>query len=263
MFKKTLLIAGTHGDEPIGLALIKRLAGQKNITSEYETVIANPRAVKERKRYIEIDLNRIAPGEINSSVYEIARAAELVEYAKKFDCVLDFHETKANDKIVVIIPELTRKSLALALSLEIKEILIWPSVSSTGPLVKYIPFGVEIECGTKNNFKENLDKLEEIILNFFKKGISMVQKNLSTPAGKITDRKFYMVYDKINSSEYEGVELNDFEEVKIENEKFIPLLFGKHKNLKGYKMRKVDKNELLDIIQQEPEPSEKEGGLEN
>ena len=115
MYKKVLFIAGTHGDEPIGPALLKKISKQRDIAALYDSVIGNPRACVQNKRFIEADLNRVAPGDANSPIYEVSRASELVEMFKNFEYIIDFHETKANNRIVIIIPRLCRKSLALAL----------------------------------------------------------------------------------------------------------------------------------------------------
>ena len=118
--EKTLLVVGTHGDEPIGPALLKRLFNQSVPTPFFESVIGNPRALAQNKRFTEVDLNRVAPGDAKSTVYEVRRAFELVGLFRKFDYVIDFHETRANDRIVAIIPRLTRKSLVLALAFHIE-----------------------------------------------------------------------------------------------------------------------------------------------
>lgn len=164
--------------------------------------------------------------------------------------IIDFHETKANGRIAIIIPRLCRQSLALALSLDIDEILIWPPSlnATTGHLVQYVPFGVEIECGTKNSFERTLKNLAEVTIKFLRNGVSQVEDNLSLPLTKMEQKKFYLVYDKIEPHEVEGVDLQDFGEVDTGREKFITLLFGKHQGLIGYKMRALDSHEVLDII---------------
>lgn len=246
--KKILFIAGTHGDEPIGPALLKELSEQSDLTTCYESVIGNPRVLAQNKRFTEADLNRVASGEPNSPIYEVARAAELVKLFKKFEYIADFHETEANDRIVIIVPRLSRESLAFSLSLDVEDILIWPSSTpNTGPLVQYAPYGIEIECGTKSSFKDTLAKLEGIIVKFLKNGVSHIADNLSLPPTKMKQKKFYLVYDKIDPHEVEKINIQDFGEVNTGHERFIALLFGKHQGLLGYKMRALDRDKILDM----------------
>lgn len=85
MDKKILFIVGTHGDELIGPSLLEKLSNQHDVSALYKSVIGNPRALAQNKRFTEADLNRVAPGDANSSIYEVARAAELVGLFKQFD----------------------------------------------------------------------------------------------------------------------------------------------------------------------------------
>lgn len=248
---KVLLVVGTHGDEPIGPALLKNLSDQSELRTLFESVVGNPKALAQNKRFTEADLNRVAPGDPDSQLYEVRRASEIVALFKQFDYVIDFHETKANDRIVIIIPRLTRESLALALAFNIEEILIWPSSSlnvTTGPLVQYAPFGIEIECGTKNSFELTLTNLEGIITKFLKDGASHVGGNLSLPLIDVGRRKFYLVYDKIKPREVGEIDIKDFGEVDTGKEKFTALLFGRHQGLTGYKMRLLTGSKVLATI---------------
>lgn len=251
MKKKLLFVIGTHGDEPIGSNLLDRLSQKQDLPVIYDSIIGNPRAVKKNKRFTEVDLNRAAPGDLSSSVYEVKRAAELVEMFKKFDYIVDFHETKANDRIIIIIPRLRRESLALAITFDdIKEILIWPPYSpdvTTGPLVQYARFGIEVECGTKTSFQKTLLKLEKIITNFLETGIKEVENNLGLPISKIKEKKFYLVYGRIEPDKFSESELQDFKEISTSKETFTPLLFGKHQGLKGYKMQLLDISEVYNM----------------
>lgn len=242
MNKNTLLIAGTHGDEPIGPALLKELSSRSNLKN-YQTVIGNPRAVKKNIRFTEADLNRAAPGDKDSKVYEVKRAAQLIKLFKKFNQVIDIHETKTNDRIVIIIPRLCLESLKLALALDIKTILIWPpSAPQThkGPLVQYAKSGLEIECGTKKSLKMTLKDLVRIVSKFLKTKTDFINNNLELKLSNLKKKEFYLVYDRINPREVKNIILKNFKPVKTKHDKFTPLLFGAHQGLIGYKMRRLN-----------------------
>ncbi len=87
---KFLVIGGTHGNEPLGIEVCKRLE-EKNIPY-LDVLYANERAISQKKRFAQDDLNRVFPGTKRSS-YESSRAKQIVEICKKYDFVIDFHNT--------------------------------------------------------------------------------------------------------------------------------------------------------------------------
>jgi hypothetical protein len=98
---KVLVIGGMHGNEPLGIELVERLV--ENPIRGVSTVIANPRAREVNKRFTTTDLNRSFPG--NDESYEGTRAKELLALCKRFDIVLDFHNTHCPDNDCVFIGE--------------------------------------------------------------------------------------------------------------------------------------------------------------
>lgn len=88
---KILIVGGMHGNEPLGISLVKIF--QKKTIRNIDAILANEKAIKENRRFIKKDLNRSFPGDINSKNYEEKRAAEILEACKRYDLVLDFHNT--------------------------------------------------------------------------------------------------------------------------------------------------------------------------
>lgn len=88
---KVLVIGGMHGNEPLGINLVKMLRNTpiKNV----DAIFANEQAIEANVRFTKQDLNRSFPGSPRSKTYETNRAAELVELTKSYDVVLDFHNT--------------------------------------------------------------------------------------------------------------------------------------------------------------------------
>jgi hypothetical protein len=89
--KKILIIGGMHGNEPLGPQIVEKL--RKNPRAGIDGLIANETAYYAHSRFIEQDMNRSFPGVKNSSEYEHRRPYELLKLAKKYDVVLDFHNT--------------------------------------------------------------------------------------------------------------------------------------------------------------------------
>jgi len=130
--KQRLFLAATHGNEKIGVEVMEKVQKKyKNV----DWVIGNPYALKQEKRFIDVDLNRSAPGNIFSKEYEMRRAAELVELGKQYREVIDIHGTDADTGIFIIINKFSKENLELAISMPIKRIVIWESSDrfSTSP----------------------------------------------------------------------------------------------------------------------------------
>ncbi len=249
--KEVLLIAYTHGNEPIGMLVVKELLKNKILAEKFNYVIGNPRALEKKVRFIDVDLNRSAPGKKNSKLYEEQRAYDLVRLFKDYKYVIDFHSTTANNRTVIIIPRLDIYSLALALAFDIDEILIWPPSnmkSKIGPLMQYKDYGIEIEVGIKNYNKSILDNLVKVVSKFLLTKILKTDINYKNLECKLDNKKVYLVGEKILLGEIKNISLKDHKPVLINGEIFTPLLFGKHKGLLGYKMKPIGKNFIMDFI---------------
>lgn len=88
---KILVIGGMHGNETLGLEVVKLF--QDNPVHTVDTLLANEQAIEANCRFLGQDLNRSFPGDSKSAKYELKRASEILKKAKKYDVVLDFHNT--------------------------------------------------------------------------------------------------------------------------------------------------------------------------
>lgn len=88
---KILVIGGMHGNETLGLKVVKLF--QDSPVLEVDTLLANEQAIEANCRFVEQDLNRSFPGDSKSDKYEFKRASEILKTARKYDVVLDFHNT--------------------------------------------------------------------------------------------------------------------------------------------------------------------------
>lgn len=90
MMKRILVLGGMHGNELLGIRLVKLLE-QRPITG-VDYVIANPHAVKAGVRFTESDLNR-SFGSHYLGTYETRRAKYIKQLAGRYDIVIDMHNT--------------------------------------------------------------------------------------------------------------------------------------------------------------------------
>jgi succinylglutamate desuccinylase len=107
-----------HGDETAGMIAANELIQEGFFDSLDENVnvtvmIGNPRAVNEKKRFIDMNLNRVFTRQlINAStrfdtlskdLYELSRLDAVAEQIKKADQLLDLHTTSAPTKPFAIV----------------------------------------------------------------------------------------------------------------------------------------------------------------
>ena len=88
---KILVIGGMHGNEPLGPAVVALFT--KRPVAGVSVALANQQAIAANSRFINTDLNRSFPGDSTSKDYEARRAAWLLQQCKRYDLVLDFHNT--------------------------------------------------------------------------------------------------------------------------------------------------------------------------
>jgi hypothetical protein len=92
---KVLVIGGMHGNEPLGPQLVELFTAKP--VPGVDVVLANEQAITKDCRFVKSDINRLFPGDASSDDYEIRRASEILTLTKKYDVVLDFHNTHCPD----------------------------------------------------------------------------------------------------------------------------------------------------------------------
>lgn len=97
---KILIVGGTHGNEPLGIKLVELLS--KTPIEGVDTIIGNPKAVKANKRFIQSDLNR-SFGDSYKDTYESSLAKKLETKTKRYDIVIDLHNTQTPNNNCVFV----------------------------------------------------------------------------------------------------------------------------------------------------------------
>lgn len=224
--KDILLIGATHGDEPIGVRALNNL--QSNYS--FDWIIGNIPAFERGERRFEGDLNRSAPGNIESDQYASRRAAEILDISKKYKYIIDIHGTPTLSGIFIIITKPTRENFRLAAMLDISRIVVWPSFQKEleGPLSEFFPCGIEIECGDKND--PNIQKeLEEILSKFLQKDL---EQNIDL--GKVLNtREIFMVCESVMCNESPVRPWQEFEVVEWKGNKRVAFLVDVYSKVYG------------------------------
>jgi uncharacterized protein (TIGR00725 family) len=233
--KNFLFFTAVHGNEKIGVEVMKRIE-KEILSSSFSWIIANRKAFKQGKRFINEDLNRLAPGKKSTKQYESKRANELLRIARNYRYVIDLHTTKADSGIFTIVTNPRLENLLLASSLPLEDIVIWASKKSkrAGPLTQFVNCGVEIECGPEASQKIR-NQLFEVLKSIIINGVSFDMDSISK-------KNYYQVYGKITKNElsYKCIRnMKDFKKITLRKETFYPLLVGRDNNV-CYKMRKIN-----------------------
>lgn len=108
--RRVAVVGGTHGNELTGIYLIEKFDRFPTLLEQESlkcvTLLANPRAVLENRRYIDRDLNRsfnykdLANSELTG--YEDRRAKEIAVELKDIDLIIDLHSSTANMGLTIL-----------------------------------------------------------------------------------------------------------------------------------------------------------------
>lgn len=142
---RVLLNVCTHGSERVGLKVAKYFS---KLTIENGTLIiniANIKAVKMRKRFIDRDLNRVFPGKKNGN-HEEKLAYRMVNFIRIFDLVIDVHstETGVDSTLIVTHYESALKPLLKAIA---PKRVVFMSATKSNALISQARQGIAFEYG--------------------------------------------------------------------------------------------------------------------
>ena len=200
---KTLSIfCGVHGNEKAGVYAVKRIL--KNISIKKGMVyfvFANPKAIKENKRFIDKNLNRCFLDKQNGNSYEEKRAKELIGILEDSDALLDVHASNSSETTPFTI---TDNGIEIAKNMNFK--IVATGFGDIGPgatdgfMKKKDKVGVCIECGYSGESEKNTDLAYNSILQFLQyfnaienkvKNDNVDQKILHVDeVQKVTSKKF-------------------------------------------------------------------------
>jgi succinylglutamate desuccinylase len=195
--KNIQFVTVVHGNEPIPVLALASLGVNQ--------IVANPKALQDKVRFIEKDLN--ASFGTGGETYEEKRARELLRQVLKDKLILDLHTFSAKSEPFVVIVDL--KMLNFARSLGFKRIVYMNHNIKRGHALINYKNGVSVELGEHNDPKS------------FERTIKLVKRIRN---GNISRGKsfVYEVYGIIKDrGDYENFKL-----FKNKKESFYPILAG-------------------------------------
>lgn len=248
MRKVPLFIGATHGNEPIGCNVLKKLSKKR---SDFDWTIGNLSAYEKNVRYVKQDLNRSAPGNLDSAIWEEKRAAQLIDLSKNYTSTIDIHGTDSNTGIFILVTNPTVQNIQLALRFDIKNIVIWPSVT---PEMQYPPSeffrcGIEIECGSQNK-PSTADQLEGILENYLESFTPEID-DAQVTSSHLKGKSIYMLMGSVAKEELPTDKpLTEFEKITTKNEPWYPLfidVYEDYQDIRCYKLRQLTIEEVENI----------------
>ncbi|KKQ45895.1 MAG: Succinylglutamate desuccinylase/aspartoacylase [Candidatus Moranbacteria bacterium GW2011_GWC2_37_8] len=225
-----------HGDELVGKKIISRLRKMKLRKGTLITIVANEKAIKYGKRFIDQDLNRSFPGKKMGN-YEEMLAYELLKIAKKADFVLDIHSTTTDVKDLAIITRKGKAVLNLAHTIDPKRIVLMKKSIAKGSFTNHCKVAVSLEYG-KDNDKSTFNNTFDSIVSLLEKEKMINVEDKKEKQNKVD---FYKITGVVRKSEKDVLKNNikNFKLIKkgeifatrnneeiASKEDFYPVLFG-------------------------------------
>lgn len=155
------VVACLHGNETCGWNAIQRFKRDDyEIQKPIKFVLANEEAYEKDERYIDTDINRVFPGNSNSSVHEERLAAEIQDELEG-QKILDIHSTKSEQAPFAIVVGDDDEQIKLAKSTGIKHLIDMSYVD--GGLGEELPV-VSIELSRTSQDQD--EEAYKLLVNF-------------------------------------------------------------------------------------------------
>jgi len=247
---RVAIVGCAHGDEVIGKKIIEGLK-RFNLPDSVCFFIANPEALAQNKRFLEKDLNRSFPGDLNGSAEEII-AYNLVKQLSEFNLVLDIHATDSDFFKTAIITSLDEKTKGILKIVPMENILLCgKKVFGGNDLITHTRLGVSLEYGPNKsgeNYRMGIEDIMRILINlgliagekkFYR------EKNIFNVFGmfRLKDKGKFLGSDKLKDfylmpkGEVVG-KINDKE--VISEEDFYPIFTGEGMYKDGFLMARKE-----------------------
>ncbi|MFB6254431.1 MAG: succinylglutamate desuccinylase/aspartoacylase family protein [Halobacteriaceae archaeon] len=242
------IVGGIHGDEPSGIRAIRRvLDTEPGLERPVQFIVANPPAAVAHRRSLDVDMNRVFPGDTSADMREKRLAANLRE-AVKGSTVLSLHSTHSSAKPFAFVSKENFEAQALASQLPVDHVI------NHDPVVD----GAFTSCEKVVSIETGRQLTKDATINATKLVRAFLRLTDTLPDDpKQGDPDYYTLYDVVEKpSDQDDFELfaNNFQPIEegtiyaktpeneyIADEEFTPILMSEtgYDEIFGYKGRKV------------------------
>ena len=139
------IIGGIHGDEPCGPVAIERLVAESPaVRRPVKLIVANEEALDAGVRFLDEDLNRAFPGDVDAESHERRLAAALSRELR--GCTtLSLHSTQSYAEPFALVDRVDAVTRAICPRLPIS-VVVETDRFTDGRLIEH-PHTIEVECG--------------------------------------------------------------------------------------------------------------------
>lgn len=248
---RVLLNVCTHGDERIGLKVAKYFEKFTPTRGTFLINIANKKAVEQRVRFVDTDLNRVFPGTATGD-HEHTLAHTLTPLLKAVELVIDVHSTRSGVDSALIIDGYDERLLPFVHAVSPKRVLVMNATKSSS-LISAATLGIAFEYGKDTSitaYRGTVRGIERILAHLYMTP-QRIQKKKKAPVlydvfGSIEKPAGFVVNKKIKNFELvkKGAVIGTHPETNkklVATFDFYPILFGKntYKKIFGFCARKM------------------------
>ncbi|MBI5064900.1 succinylglutamate desuccinylase/aspartoacylase family protein [Candidatus Woesearchaeota archaeon] len=219
--RTVVIMAGVHGNEICGINAFEKLLPELKLDKGKAIFIyANLEAIKQKKRFVECNLNRCflkkQPDEVKNTL-EGKTAVQIMKILDSADILLDIHASNSVDSVPFVIGEEITWKFAKVMPVKIVS-FNWDEFEE-GATDAYMnnlgKIGLCVECGYVNDPKGQ-ERAETAILNFLKKAELLKGKVKETK-----DQKFFKITSLYKNKYGPFKKVNDFADFGYLNEKTL------------------------------------------
>lgn len=186
------VVGSVHGDEPCGKKAIERFISEDwNLEKAVKFVIANEEALDENERYLEADLNRSFPGDLESDLHEERLAAKITSEIKGLK-MLDIHSTRSEPVPFVNFSCLEEEVISLVESTGVSRATYFPESEGT---TRAAARGVILEVGPQGS-EEAVEMAYEKLVNF------LASEGVIDAEFERSDPDIFEYYDTVEGAGY-------------------------------------------------------------
>lgn len=241
------IIGSLHGDEPCGKESIERfLNSDYGLNKSVKFIIANEKALDRNVRFVDVDLNRNFPGDIESELHEEKLAAKIMEEVQGLK-VLDIHSTRSYPEPFATMSAMNQTTKNLCRSAGVENAVYFPE--SNGTLNGQVD-GILVEAGHQGT-DQAIENAYTTIINF------LAAEGVIDEEFEISDPTFFEYYEKVEGDwVFEAENFQEIREGKVfakkgdkkleAEENFYPVLMSTdgYDGMLGFKAKKLNPSKI-------------------
>lgn len=170
--KDIVVICCVHGNEIFGLQIFKYFLKNKATFPDVKVILANEKAVKLKKRYIEEDLNRVFGVKTRPASYESKIATRMLKEIKNAKYIIDIHTTTSDINFIPIITKTNDDIFRLLKLCRSKNVARMIPPMGTNSLINQVYCGISLEFNksyarSKRGFTKVVDIVKKLTFENF------------------------------------------------------------------------------------------------